>query len=84
MLIDFFVEIFFDSFKNVLKRKYVDEFRATCKHVFLVELVTVFYLFSTQLGDVYSRISYYVMVPLYVLISYIGRNLLKVVLNILL
>ena len=81
MLIDFFVEIFFDSFKNVLKRKYVEEFRATCKHVFLVELVTVFYLFSTQLGDVYSRISYYVMVPLYVLISYIGRYLLKVVLK---
>ena len=64
LLIDFFVEIVSDSFKNVLKRGYFDEFLATCKHVILVEVVTTFYLFTTQMGDIYSRISYYIMVAI--------------------
>ena len=49
LLIDFFVEIVSDSFKNVLKRGYLDEFISTCKHVVLVEVVTTFFLFSTQM-----------------------------------
>ena len=57
LLIDFFVEIVSDSFKNVLKRGYFDEFTATCKHVIFVEVVTTFYLFTTQMGDIYSRAS---------------------------
>ena len=77
ILIDFFVEIVFDSFKNVLKRGYLDEFIATCKHVFLVELVAALYLFSAKIGDNYSRISYYVMIPFYIVISYIARNVWK-------
>ncbi len=77
LLIDFFVEIVSDSFKNVLKRGYLDEFISTCKHVVLVEVVTTFYLFSTQMGDIYSRASYYIMIPIYTVISFIGRLLLK-------
>ena len=38
LLIDFFVEIVSDAFKNVLKRGYLDELIATCKHVVLVEI----------------------------------------------
>ena len=48
LFIDFAVEIVADSFKNVLKRGYFDEFISTCKHVILVEVVTTFYLFTTQ------------------------------------
>lgn len=77
LLIDFFVEIVSDSFKNVLKRGYFDEFTATCKHVILVEVVTTFYLFTTQMGDIYSRASYYIMIPFYVVIAYVGRVILK-------
>lgn len=33
LFIDFFVEIVSDSFKNVLKRGYFDEFIATCRHI---------------------------------------------------
>ena len=77
LLIDFFVEIVSDSFKNVLKRGYFDEFTATCKHVILVEVVTTFYLFTTQMGDIYSRASYYIMIPFYVVIAYAGRVILK-------
>ena len=77
VLIDFCVAVLFESFKNVLKRGYYKEFTATFKHVFLVEGLTLFYLFSTQRGDIYSRITFYVMVPLYVCISYLGRILWK-------
>ena len=81
LFIDFFVEIVSDSFKNVLKRGYFDEFIATCKHVVLVELVATFYLFTTQMGSVYSRTSYYIMVPVYIVIAYTARLLWKRVLQ---
>ena len=81
LFIDFFVEIVSDSFKNVLKRGYFYEFIATCKHVVLVELVATFYLFTTQMGSVYSRISYYIMVPVYIVITYTARLLWKRVLQ---
>ena len=77
LLIDFFVEIVSDAFKNVLKRGYLDEFIATCKHVALVEIITTFFLFTTQMGEIYSRMSYYIMIPIYILVSYIGRVVLK-------
>lgn len=51
LLIDFFVEIMADSFKNVLKRGYLDEFISTCKHAVLVFLVTALFLFTTQMAD---------------------------------
>lgn len=68
LLIDFFVEIVSDAFKNVLKRGYLDELIATCKHVVLVEILTTFFLFATQMGEIYSRMSYYIMIPIYVLV----------------
>lgn len=77
LLIDFFVEIMADSFKNVLKRGYLDEFISTCKHAVLVFLVTALFLFTTQMADIYSRLSFYIMFPIYVTIAYIGRIALK-------
>ena len=81
LFIDFFVEIVSDSFKNVLKRGYFDELTATCKHVILVELVATFYLFTTQMGSIYSRFSYYIMVPLYIVITYAARLIWKKILQ---
>ena len=75
--IDFFVEIVSDSFKNVLKRGYFDEFIATCRHVILVELIVTFYLFTTQTGSFYSRFSYYIMVPFYIVTDYAARVIWK-------
>lgn len=77
LFIDFFVEIVSDSFKNVLKRGYFEELIATCKHVILVELVATLYLFTVQMGEIYSRISYYIMIPLYITISYTARLIWK-------
>ena len=77
LFIDFFVEIVSDAFKNVLKRGYLDEFIVTCKHVALVEIITTFFLFTTQMGEIYSRMSYYIMIPIYILVSYLGRMVFK-------
>ena len=81
LFVDFFVEIVSDSFKNVLKRGYFDELTATCKHVILVELAAAFYLFTTQMGSIYSRFSYYIMVPLYIAIAYAARLIWKKILQ---
>lgn len=81
LFIDFFVEIVSDSFKNVLKRGYFDEFIATCRHVILVELIVTFYLFTTQTGSFYSRFSYYIMVPFYIVTDYVARVIWKKILQ---
>ena len=47
-LIDVLVAIFFESFKNVTKRGYYNEFAMMVKHVCLVLLFLSFYLFSVQ------------------------------------
>ena len=77
LLIDFFVEIVSDAFKNVLKRGYLDEFIVTCKHVVLVEIITTFFLFTTQMGEIYSRMSYYIMIPIYMLVVVLRQNGVK-------
>ena len=77
LLIDFCVEIMEDSFKNALKRGYLDEFISTCKHAVLVFLVTALFLFTTQMADIYSRLSFYIMFPIYVTITYVARLALK-------
>ena len=77
MLIDLLVSVMFESFKNVLRRGYYKEFVAVIRHVCLVEAFVLMYLFSTQRGDVYSRLFFYSMIPLYVLLTYIGRAFWK-------
>lgn len=77
LLIDFCVAVLFGSFKNVLKRGWYKEFTCVLRHVFLVEGMALFYLFSTQKGDIYSRISFYMMVLLYLCITYLARSLWK-------
>ncbi len=80
-LIDIFVGVMFASFKNILKRGYYRELAATVKHVCLVELMSAFYLFSTQRGDIYSRTVFYLFVPFYILFSYGARTVWKLYLK---
>ena len=77
VLADFLMAVMFDAYKNVLRRGFYQEFIATVKHVCLVESVALLYLFSTQRGDVYSRLFFYTMAPLYLVISYIARSIWK-------
>ena len=71
------VTFFGESFKNVLKRGYYKEFTATFKHVCQIILIAVFYLFATQTGEGYSRITLVLTGIIYAVISYIARILWK-------
>ena len=45
------------SYKEILKRGYYSEFTKTAKHVLMVMLLSVLYLFVTQQADTYSRLT---------------------------
>ena len=66
-----------NTFSNVMHRGYYKELVETAKHVFLVELVIVFYLFSTKESEDYSRIVFYLLAIYYILISYSTRMFWK-------
>ena len=76
-LIDFSVLIVHDSMKNVLKRGYYIEIVQTVKHVVLVFFAALLYLFSIQAGEDFSRITFYLMVVYYAILSYAVRIMWK-------
>ena len=69
----FFVDIVLllalNTLKNVLKRGYLKEFTATIKHVCLLALVSVLYLFSVKDAGDFSRMTFFLMAFLYLFIS---------------
>ncbi len=74
---DILVCVFNNSMKGVLKRGYYKEFVQTLKHICLVELTIVAYLFSVKQSDDFSRIVIYVLAGYYLIISYGIRLLWK-------
>ena len=70
----FFVDIVLllalNTLKNVLKRGYLLEFAATIKHVSLLALVAVLYLFSVKDAGDFSRITFFLMAFFYLLIQF--------------
>ncbi len=76
-VVDWIVAFFFNSYKNVLKRNTYKEFAATVKHVFLLLMVVIFYLFSVKKAEVYSRIFMYFFVGIYAVVSFGVRLLWK-------
>lgn len=77
----FFVDIVLllalNTLKNVLKRGYLLEFAATIKHVSLLALVAVLYLFSVKDAGDFSRITFFLMAFFYLLITFGVRLLWK-------
>ncbi|MFA9464598.1 MAG: sugar transferase [Velocimicrobium sp.] len=55
MLIDIFVVFLGESYKGIVRRGYWNELVAVFKHNTYVMGITVFYLFITQNGQIYSR-----------------------------
>ena len=72
-MVDLLVLLFFDTLKDVLKRGYYQEFAVTVKHVFLVEVIVAFYLFSIQDSMKYSRIVFYLLAAFYLVLTYGAR-----------
>ncbi len=75
--VDILVAVVFNTMHNVMKRGYLKELSATFKHVVLVLAIMSFYLFSTQAGDIYSRITIYLTAAFHFTLGYIIRILWK-------
>lgn len=77
----FFVDIVMlfalETLKNVLKRNNMQEMQVTLRHVFLVVLIALLYLFSVKDAENFSRITFYLMAVLYFADSFLVRSLWK-------
>ena len=75
--VDFFVVFLFETLKGVLRRGYYQELAATVKHVILVMLLAVLYLFTIQEGTSFSRSVLYFTAVFYIIFAYVTRILWK-------
>ena len=75
--IDFFVVFLLETLKGVLRRGYYQELAATVKHVVLVMLLAVLFLFTIQEGTSFSRSVLYFTAVFYIIFAYVTRILWK-------
>lgn len=76
-VVDILVSIAFNTMHNVMKRGTLKELFASIKHVALVLGMMTLYLFSTQAGDTYSRITIYLTAGFHLILGYAVRLLWK-------
>ena len=74
---DVLVTVLFNTLHNVMKRGLLKELTETIRHVALVLLFMSLYLFSTQAGDTYSRITLYLTAGFHLVLGYLVRILWK-------
>ena len=72
-LADIFTIIFFNSMHDVLKRGYVKELSATFKQCLIVLLIAAGFMFTTQTGQTYSRLTLYYTAILHFVLGYAAR-----------
>lgn len=77
IVVDILVAVIFNTMHNVMKRGYLKELTETIKHVALVLLFMSLYMFSTQSGDVFSRITLYLTAGFHLVLGYLIRLLWK-------
>ena len=80
-LVDIHSLIMGGTMENVLKRGYYKELAQTAGHVFYVMLVVSLYMFAVQTGLLYSRIVFFLVGGLYLVISYTARLVWKRILK---
>lgn len=71
--VDILIAVIFNTMHNVMKRGYYQEAVQTLKQALLVFVVTTLYMFSTQSGDAYSRITLYLTTGFHLILSYAIR-----------
>ena len=81
LLADLVVLLLSGTFSGVLNRGHYREFVVTVRHVLLVEMVVILYLFTIQRSVSYSRFVIYLMAALYVCSGYFVWLLWKKVLQ---
>ncbi len=78
---DLLVIFYNATMSNVLKRGYYKNFVVTVKHALIVGALMIAYLFALQEGQNYSRLSLILMIPIYVILTYLVRELWKYLLR---
>ncbi|HAQ0365812.1 sugar transferase [Enterococcus faecium] len=73
LVFNFVVILFLDTMKNVLKRGYWREMVATLWQAILTFLCITTYLFTTRNAEEYSRIAMYLMLVIYIVLTYLIR-----------
>ncbi|MBR3431153.1 MAG: sugar transferase [Clostridia bacterium] len=73
VVVDILVAVIFNTMHNVMKRGKLKELTESIKHVALVLLIMSLYLFSTQAGDAFSRITLYLTSGLHLVLGYLIR-----------
>lgn len=71
----------YGTMKGVLKRGHYRNFVITINHSVIVGILTVLYLFMTQMGEQFSRLILVLTVAFYAIITYSVREIWKYVLN---
>lgn len=74
---DLVLMIFMGTLKNVLKRGYYKNFVVTLQHGVVLGGISVLYLFLLQQGQMYSRLAFIQTFVIYILLTYVVRELWK-------
>ena len=74
---DLVLMIFMGTLKNVLKRGYYKNFVVTLQHGVVLGGISVLYLFLQQQGQMYSRLAFIQTFVIYILLTYVVRELWK-------
>ncbi len=80
-IVDILVAVLCNTMHNVVKRDWLKEVKGSLKHASLVLVIMSLYIFSTQAGDVYSRITIYLTSGLHLMLGYGTRILWKKVIQ---
>ena len=74
---DLVLIVLLGTLKNVLKRGHYKNFVATLQHGIILGGISVLYLFMLQQGQLYSRLAFILTFVIYILLTYIVRELWK-------
>ena len=70
-IVDIFIAVIFSTMHNVMKRGYLQEAFQTLKHILLVLVTITLYMFATQMGDAYSRITIFLTALFHFIFGYL-------------
>ena len=76
-LADLIVLVSFGTLKGILKSGCYKDFSTTVQHSIIVGALAILYLFLLQEGQLYSRLALMLTVIIYILITYVVRELWK-------
>ncbi|WP_416389021.1 sugar transferase [Mediterraneibacter glycyrrhizinilyticus] len=76
-LADICSAFFMEPYHGIMRRGYFMEFKNTLKHVFLVAVFEVIYLFLSQSGEEFSRLSFLWFIPAAIVLVYLERIIWK-------